>query len=194
MPPPDRLQLITSDGFRDYALLDCGAGRKLERFGTVVVGLTSGGTSSQKAPPGGLILAEFDQNERDIGDRTRNPAGILVPFRSHHGGVEELQRLVVAAFVPGEETERVERAGKLLIQPGEPLQMERSLPIPPGGDVIPETVLSQAQPHERPRFGGGITDGPSPRHFHGQNRPRAVECFREVSLLARGSQGFRDNG
>lgn len=37
MPPPDRLQLITSDGFRDYALLDCGAGRKLERFGTVVV-------------------------------------------------------------------------------------------------------------------------------------------------------------
>jgi 23S rRNA (cytosine1962-C5)-methyltransferase len=37
MPPPDRLQLITSDGFRDYALLDCGAGRKLERFGTVIV-------------------------------------------------------------------------------------------------------------------------------------------------------------
>lgn len=37
MPPPDRLQLITSDGFRDYALLDCGAGRKLERFGSVVV-------------------------------------------------------------------------------------------------------------------------------------------------------------
>ena len=37
MSPPDRLQLITSDGFRDYALLDCGAGRKLERFGSVVV-------------------------------------------------------------------------------------------------------------------------------------------------------------
>lgn len=37
MPPPDHLQLITSDGFRDYALLDCGAGRKLERFGTIVV-------------------------------------------------------------------------------------------------------------------------------------------------------------
>jgi 23S rRNA (cytosine1962-C5)-methyltransferase len=37
MPPPDRLQLITSDGFRDYALLDSGAGRKLERFGAVVV-------------------------------------------------------------------------------------------------------------------------------------------------------------
>jgi 23S rRNA (cytosine1962-C5)-methyltransferase len=35
--PPDRLQLITSDGFTDYALLDCGAGRKLERFGAVVV-------------------------------------------------------------------------------------------------------------------------------------------------------------
>jgi 23S rRNA (cytosine1962-C5)-methyltransferase len=35
--PPDRLQLITSDGFRDYALLDSGAGRKLERFGAVVV-------------------------------------------------------------------------------------------------------------------------------------------------------------
>jgi 23S rRNA (cytosine1962-C5)-methyltransferase len=37
MPLPDRLQLISSDGFRDYALLDCGAGRKLERFGSVVV-------------------------------------------------------------------------------------------------------------------------------------------------------------
>ncbi|MFA7307353.1 MAG: class I SAM-dependent methyltransferase [Hyphomicrobium sp.] len=37
MPPPDRLQLISSDGFRDYALLDCGAGRKLERFGAIVV-------------------------------------------------------------------------------------------------------------------------------------------------------------
>lgn len=37
MSPPDRLQLITSDGFADYALLDCGAGRKLERFGAVVV-------------------------------------------------------------------------------------------------------------------------------------------------------------
>jgi 23S rRNA (cytosine1962-C5)-methyltransferase len=37
MPPPNRLQLITSDGFRDYALLDSGAGRKLERFGAVVV-------------------------------------------------------------------------------------------------------------------------------------------------------------
>ena len=37
MPPPDRLQLISSDGFRDYALLDCGAGRKLERFGAIIV-------------------------------------------------------------------------------------------------------------------------------------------------------------
>lgn len=37
MPPPDRLQLISSDGFRDYALLDCGAGRKLERFGSIIV-------------------------------------------------------------------------------------------------------------------------------------------------------------
>jgi 23S rRNA (cytosine1962-C5)-methyltransferase len=37
MSPPDRLQLITSDGFPDYALLDCGAGRKLERFGAIIV-------------------------------------------------------------------------------------------------------------------------------------------------------------
>jgi 23S rRNA (cytosine1962-C5)-methyltransferase len=37
MPSPDRLQLISFDGFRDYALLDCGAGRKLERFGSIVV-------------------------------------------------------------------------------------------------------------------------------------------------------------
>ena len=37
MPPPDLLQLISSDGFRDYALLDCGAGRKLERFGSIIV-------------------------------------------------------------------------------------------------------------------------------------------------------------
>jgi 23S rRNA (cytosine1962-C5)-methyltransferase len=37
MPSPDCLQLITSEGFADYALLDCGAGRKLERFGAVVV-------------------------------------------------------------------------------------------------------------------------------------------------------------
>lgn len=37
MPPTDRLTLITSDGFADYALLDCGGGRKLERFGAIVV-------------------------------------------------------------------------------------------------------------------------------------------------------------
>lgn len=37
MPLPDRLNLITSDGFSDYALLDCGAGRKLERFGKIIV-------------------------------------------------------------------------------------------------------------------------------------------------------------
>jgi 23S rRNA (cytosine1962-C5)-methyltransferase len=37
MPPPDRLNLIISDGFSDYALLDCGAGRKLERFGKIIV-------------------------------------------------------------------------------------------------------------------------------------------------------------
>ncbi len=37
MSPPDPLQLIVSDGFSDYALLDCGAGRKLERFGSIVV-------------------------------------------------------------------------------------------------------------------------------------------------------------
>jgi len=37
MPPPDHLQLITSSGLPDYALLDCGGGRKLERFGKVVV-------------------------------------------------------------------------------------------------------------------------------------------------------------
>jgi 23S rRNA (cytosine1962-C5)-methyltransferase len=35
MPPP--LHLVTSEGFTDYALLDCGAGRKLERFGKVLV-------------------------------------------------------------------------------------------------------------------------------------------------------------
>jgi 23S rRNA (cytosine1962-C5)-methyltransferase len=32
-----RLQLIETAGFADYALLDSGAGRKLERFGTIVV-------------------------------------------------------------------------------------------------------------------------------------------------------------
>ncbi|MBS0250717.1 MAG: class I SAM-dependent methyltransferase [Proteobacteria bacterium] len=37
MSPPDYLHLVTSEGFPDYALLDCGAGRKLERFGKVVV-------------------------------------------------------------------------------------------------------------------------------------------------------------
>ena len=37
MSPPDRLNLITSEGFTDYALLDCGAGRKLERFGKIIV-------------------------------------------------------------------------------------------------------------------------------------------------------------
>lgn len=37
MPPSDHLHLVTSEGFSDYALLDCGAGRKLERFGKVVV-------------------------------------------------------------------------------------------------------------------------------------------------------------
>ncbi|MFT3731691.1 MAG: class I SAM-dependent methyltransferase [Hyphomicrobium sp.] len=37
MPPPDHLHLITSEGFADYALLDCGSGRKLERFGKVIV-------------------------------------------------------------------------------------------------------------------------------------------------------------
>jgi 23S rRNA (cytosine1962-C5)-methyltransferase len=37
MPPPSHLHLVTSEGFTDYALLDCGAGRKLERFGKVIV-------------------------------------------------------------------------------------------------------------------------------------------------------------
>lgn len=37
MSPSDHLHLITSTGFADYALLDCGAGRKLERFGKVIV-------------------------------------------------------------------------------------------------------------------------------------------------------------
>ncbi len=37
MPPLENLRLITSDGFPDYALLDSGAGRKLERFGKIVV-------------------------------------------------------------------------------------------------------------------------------------------------------------
>ncbi|MFN0217881.1 MAG: class I SAM-dependent methyltransferase [Hyphomicrobium sp.] len=37
MQPADRLSLVTSDGFADYALLDCGGGRKLERFGNIVV-------------------------------------------------------------------------------------------------------------------------------------------------------------
>ncbi len=37
MPPLDNLHLITSDGFPDYALLDSGAGRKLERFGKIIV-------------------------------------------------------------------------------------------------------------------------------------------------------------
>ena len=37
MPSPDHLHLVTSEGFPDYALLDCGAGRKLERFGKIVV-------------------------------------------------------------------------------------------------------------------------------------------------------------
>ena len=32
-----RLQLIETAGFPDYALLDSGAGRKLERFGSIVV-------------------------------------------------------------------------------------------------------------------------------------------------------------
>ncbi|MBS0268118.1 MAG: class I SAM-dependent methyltransferase [Proteobacteria bacterium] len=37
MSPLENLHLITSDGFPDYALLDSGAGRKLERFGKIVV-------------------------------------------------------------------------------------------------------------------------------------------------------------
>jgi len=37
MPPLENLHLITSDGFPDYALLDSGAGRKLERFGKIIV-------------------------------------------------------------------------------------------------------------------------------------------------------------
>jgi 23S rRNA (cytosine1962-C5)-methyltransferase len=37
MSLPDHPHLVTSEGFPDYALLDCGAGRKLERFGKVIV-------------------------------------------------------------------------------------------------------------------------------------------------------------
>lgn len=36
-PPPNRLNLIKTAGFADYALLDSGAGRKLERFGEIIV-------------------------------------------------------------------------------------------------------------------------------------------------------------
>ena len=35
--PLTQLSLITSTGFPDYALLDSGGGRKLERFGKIVV-------------------------------------------------------------------------------------------------------------------------------------------------------------
>jgi 23S rRNA (cytosine1962-C5)-methyltransferase len=35
--PPSRLQLLETPGFPDYALLDSGSGRKLERFGEIVV-------------------------------------------------------------------------------------------------------------------------------------------------------------
>jgi 23S rRNA (cytosine1962-C5)-methyltransferase len=35
--PPRDLRLVTTAGFADYALLDSGGGRKLERFGTVIV-------------------------------------------------------------------------------------------------------------------------------------------------------------
>ena len=35
--PPNPLKLIETAGFEDYALLDSGAGRKLERFGKIVV-------------------------------------------------------------------------------------------------------------------------------------------------------------
>ena len=36
-PPHARLELVETPGFADYALLDSGAGRKLERFGKVIV-------------------------------------------------------------------------------------------------------------------------------------------------------------
>ena len=36
-PPPTRLKLIETAGFADYALLDSGEGRKLERFGRIIV-------------------------------------------------------------------------------------------------------------------------------------------------------------
>lgn len=35
--PPNHLTLLATSGFSDYALLDCGAGRKLERFGKIIV-------------------------------------------------------------------------------------------------------------------------------------------------------------
>lgn len=37
IPPAARIDLIETDGFTDYALLDSGGGRKLERFGPIVV-------------------------------------------------------------------------------------------------------------------------------------------------------------
>lgn len=37
MPARKHLQLVISEGFPDYALLDCGGGRKLERFGKIIV-------------------------------------------------------------------------------------------------------------------------------------------------------------
>ena len=37
MGAPPQLDLIETAGFPDYALLDSGAGRKLERFGPIVV-------------------------------------------------------------------------------------------------------------------------------------------------------------
>lgn len=37
MTPPDALPLLTADGWEDFALLDSGGGRKLERYGAVTV-------------------------------------------------------------------------------------------------------------------------------------------------------------
>jgi 23S rRNA (cytosine1962-C5)-methyltransferase len=36
-PAPPRIDLVETEGFADYALLDSGGGRKLERFGAIVV-------------------------------------------------------------------------------------------------------------------------------------------------------------
>jgi 23S rRNA (cytosine1962-C5)-methyltransferase len=89
-PFQDRLSLLVTDGFDDYRLLDMGYGRKLERFGKLVVDRPDEQAMGEAGlPPSPWLRADakFDGDAEDGEGRWRFPGRPVATFPLAWGGV-----------------------------------------------------------------------------------------------------------